>query len=121
MTAAMIASGAVVSDIEVKIFAMEGAVFALKKDVYKTITGFDSPFPEYNEKMSKARDEGKLQPWYDLINDLKDLGELTFTVCALVTDLLELELEDFADVVDDITGVASYAADAAEADIFLTV
>ncbi len=120
-TMAMIATGAVTSDIEVKVFAMEDAVFALRKDQIDKHIKFEKPYPEYNAALQDAIDTGKTQKWWELFNDLKDLGEVELTVCALVADLLGLELEDFADVVDDIQGVAKFAGDAEEADIFITI
>ena len=120
-TMSMVAAGAVSSDIEVKVFAMEDAVYALKKDQIDKNIKFEKPYPEYNSVLQEAVDSGKSQKWWELVNDLKELGDIEITVCALVTDLLGLEKEDFADVVDDIQGVAKFAGDAEEADIFITL
>lgn len=120
-TMAMLASGAVASDFEVKIFAMEDAVYALKKDVFEQNKSFNSPYDEYNKTMGAALEAGKTQPWWVLLEDLKDLGEIEFTVCALVADLLEIKEDDFMHLVDEVAGVAMFAGEAEEADIFISL
>jgi peroxiredoxin family protein len=44
------------------------------------------------------------------------MGELTIIACALVADVVGLHKEDFSELVDDIAGVANFAADIEESD-----
>lgn len=121
MTLALIASGAIASDFEVRIFAMNDAVWALRKDVVGTDTIVQSHYPEYSEKLSDALNEGKVIPWWELLADLKDFGDLTVTVCALVADVVELKEDDFHEIVDEVAGVANFAADIDESDHVLSI
>jgi len=111
MTLALIASGAIASDMEVRIFAMNDAVWALRKDMVGQDTIVSSHIPEYADKLSSALNEGKVIPWWELLTDLKEFGDLTITACALVADVVDLEKDDFHDLVDEIAGVANFAAD----------
>jgi peroxiredoxin family protein len=121
MTLALIASGAIASDFEVRIFAMNDAVWALRKDVIGTDTVVQSHFPSYSEALSDALNEGKVQPWWELLADLKEFGELTITVCALVADVVGLSEDDFHEIVDEVAGVANFAADIDESDFVLSI
>lgn len=121
MTLALIASGAIASDFEVRIFAMNDAVWGLRKDIVGTDTEVHSHFPKYTGQLADAVKDGKIVPWWDLLADLKELGELTITACALVADVVELSEDDFHELVDEVAGVANFAADIDESDHVLTI
>jgi peroxiredoxin family protein len=121
MTLALIASGAVAIDMPVRIFAMNDAVWGLKKENVGHDTIVVSHNNDYAHKLSDALNGGKVIPWWDLLSDLKDFGELKITVCALVADILELKKEDFHELVDDIAGVANFASDVEEAHNVVTI
>ncbi|WP_455139539.1 DsrE family protein [Candidatus Hodarchaeum mangrovi] len=114
-TLAMVASGAVTNDLEVFIFFMHDAVYALKKDA-PTEPDVTSIFPEVAEKINKARKEGKIAHWKDLLEDLKELGNITITACVQITEILGLEKDDLLPIVDDIVGVSTLAEQAMLAD-----
>ena len=120
-TLALVTSGAIAVDFEVRIFAMNDAVWALRKDVIGHDTMIHSHFPEFSEKLAEASNVGKLVPWWSLLEDLKDFGELTINVCALVADITGLEKEDFAPIVDGIAGVAHFAADVDDSDFVISI
>jgi peroxiredoxin family protein len=121
MTMAMLASGAVANDISVKIFAMDEAVYALKKNVYDKNVHIYSTFEEFNLGIAEAIETKKTKYWWELLDELKELGEIEFYVCSLVADLLDLETTDFIPLIDGLSGVASFTADASEADIIITL
>ncbi len=114
-TLAMVASGAVTNDIEVYIFFMHDAVYALKKDapLEPEVT---SVFPEVADKINQARREGKIIHWKELLEDIKDLGNVTITACVQITEILGLEKDDLLPIVDDVVGVSSLAEQAMLAD-----
>lgn len=121
MTMALIASGAVASDFEVRIFAMNDAVWALRKDMVGFDTVVHSNFPPYIDALADSIEDGKVAPWWELLNDLKEMGDLTITVCALVADVVGLEKDHFHELVDEIAGVANFAADLDESDHVITL
>jgi peroxiredoxin family protein len=121
MTLSLIASGAVASDMEVRIFAMNDAVWALRKDVVGTDTTVHSHFPSFMGEITKSVSEGKIIPWWELLADLKEMGEMTITACALVADVAMIKKEDFHELVDEIAGVANFAADVDDSDFVLSI
>ena len=114
-TLAMVASGAVTNDLEVYIFFMHDAVYALKKDA-PSEPEVTSVYPEVAEKVNQARKEEKIVHWKELLEDLKELGEVTITACVQITEILGLEKDDLLPFVDDIVGVSSLAEQAMLAD-----
>jgi len=59
------------------------------------------------EKIKQAKAENKLIHWKDLLEDLKDFGELKITVCGQISEVLGLSEDDFDPIVDEIAGVAT--------------
>ncbi|UCG89583.1 MAG: DsrE family protein [Candidatus Heimdallarchaeota archaeon] len=119
-TVALVASGAVTSDYEVLIFFMHDAVYALKKDA-PAEPDVTSVFPEVSNKINQARQEGKLVHWKELLEDLKDLGELQIIACVQITEILGLEKDDLLPFVDDIAGVNTLAEEAMNADQVISI
>jgi len=121
MTMSLIASGAIASDHEVRVFAMNDAVWALQQDRVGKDTEIHTNYSDFSEVISKSLTEGKVNHWWDLLKDLKEIGDLTITVCALVADLAKLEENNFHELVDDIAGVATFALDVDESDYVITI
>ncbi|MHA1983987.1 MAG: DsrE family protein [Candidatus Hodarchaeales archaeon] len=115
-TAGLLASGAVANDNEVLIFFMNDSVWALRKDFVEKNRSVNSPFPEVKRQIEEVDKSGKLQTWFNLLPDLKDLGEIQIIACGLMTDIFGLKKEDLADFVDDIAGVAFFTDAAMEYD-----
>ena len=119
-TVALLASGAITSDYEVMIFFMHDAVYPLKKDAPPE-PDVTSIFPEVFEKVNQARNEGKLIHWKELLEDLKDLGELRIVACVQITEILGLEKDDLLPFVDDIAGVNTLAEEVMKADQVISI
>ncbi len=119
-TVALVASGAITSDYEVFIFFMHDAVYALKKDAPPE-PEVTSVFPEVSNKINQARKEGKLVHWKELLEDLKDLGDLRIAACVQITEILGLEKDDLLPFVDDVVGVNTLAEEAMKADQVISI
>lgn len=120
-TAALIASGAVANDHEVLMFFMHDAVWSLKKDVYKTNRTVHSVYPEVAQKIEEQDKNGKLQIWYNLIPDLKEIGEIKIVACGLMMDIFDLKQEDLVDFVDEVAGVAYFTGEADESENIMVI
>lgn len=111
-TAALIASGAVANDHEVLMFFMHDAVWSLKKDVYLTTRNIHSVYPEVTAQIQQVDKDGKLQVWFNLIPQLKEIGEIKIVACGLMMDVFGLKKEDLVDFVDEVAGVAYFTGEA---------
>ena len=120
-TAALIASGAVANDHEVLMFFMHDAVWSLKKDVYQTNRNIHSVYPEVSEKIEQEDKNGKLQNWFMLLPQLKEIGEIKIVACGLMMDVFGLKKEELVDFVDEVAGVAYFTGEAANSDTIMTI
>ena len=120
-TAALIASGAVANDHEVLMFFMHDAVWTLKKDVYQTNRNIHSVYPEVSEKIEQEDKSGKLQNWFMLLPQLKEIGEIKIVACGLMMDVFGLKKEELVDFVDEVAGVAYFTGEAANSDTIMTI
>lgn len=118
---ALLASGAIAADYAVSIFAMNEAVWGLRKDLVGKDSSVRSSFQDYETKMNEAVMMGQVEPWWELLATLKHMGDLRLVVCALTTDVLELTQEDLMPLVDEISGVTAFAVTAGEADVTITM
>ena len=122
LTLSTIVTGAIVDDYEVKIFAMDDAVWAFKKDAIGTDLEIHSHNPAFKSALEAAqKKEGMIVPWWDMLEDLKDMGEITITLCSLMCDIAELKKEDFSDLVDKLAGVGSFMGDLYDADKVISI
>jgi peroxiredoxin family protein len=99
--AAMIASVAAVSEIEVSIFITMNAIYNfLKVNVKENKFTGGKIFEKLKEK--------KAQMFYDMLYQAKMFGGLKIYACSMVMDLLDLKKEDLLDIVDDHLGLAAF-------------
>jgi peroxiredoxin family protein len=113
---ATLCSGAIAQDYEVDIYLMQWGVHAFRKDVAET----DRPYAEHDELRSTIQENAAkigLQPWHEMLADLKELGELRIHVCSTAPKLVGVEKEDLLDIVDDIVGAVEIVSAAKDADV----
>lgn len=113
---ATLCSGAIAQDMEVDIYLMQGAVHAFRKDVAAT----DRSFSENDDTRATVQEnavELKLDPWYEMLADLKEMGDLRINVCSTAPKLLGVGLEDLLDIVDGEVGALGIVTAAQEADV----
>jgi len=121
MTLSLIASGAIAADYEVRIFAMDDAVYALRKENVGTDTVVHSKFEGFVSNMSESIKNGKVNAWWTLLEELKEIGELKITACALISEVTNTHKDDFHELVDEIAGVANFAFDLSESDHVVSI
>lgn len=98
---ALMGSVGAVSGMEVNIFITMEALKAFHKE---TVEKQDFKMGEIAMKLM----EKNVDPYFKLIADGKEMGELKVYGCSLVMDVMGWEKEDLLDIVDDIMGVAAF-------------
>ena len=116
-----IVTGAVSFDMKVKIFVMDSAVWAFRKDRYQDISFIHSPIKGYGEALKKGIESGQIYNWHKQLADLKEYGDVNITLCSLMADIDNLQQDDFIDIVDKVLTIGAYIDDLYDADkmIFL--
>ena len=110
-----VVSGTIVFDMEVRIFVMDAAVWAFRKDRYLDLK-VDTSMPGYEEALHKGIEKGTLTIWYEQLAELKEMGEISIHLCQLCCQIDNLEKEDFIDIVDGVNSIATYMDDIYSAD-----
>lgn len=108
-------SGAIVFDMEIKIFVMDEAVWAFRKDKYKELK-IDTTVPGFEDSLLKGIENGTVNVWYDQLAELKEMGDVTINLCQLCCAIDNLEKDDFLDIVDRVASIATYIDDIFNAD-----
>ncbi len=118
-----ILSGAASFDMKIKVFVMDDAVWAFRKDRYKDLK-VDSNIDGYAESLKAGVTSGVINTWYDFMGDLKEFGEegdITITLCGLMADIDKLKKEDFIDLVDRVATIGTFIDDVFEADKIISM
>lgn len=98
---ALMGTIAAASGMEVNIFATMGALNAFRKE---TVEKQDFKLGEIGQKLM----EKGVDPFFKMIEDAKDMGEMKVYACSLVLDVMGWEKEDMLDIVDDVLGVTAF-------------
>ena len=106
VAAATLAGGAVAIDMPVNIFMTHDAVYALN-DLNRPLP-IDTEFDEVKQAYAKAGEAGMMKPWYEMIREYKEIGELNVVVCGVSAQLFNITDENKPDFVDKISGVTEF-------------
>ena len=116
----LLATGAVTMDVPVNIFLTHDAVFVLKKENLEKPLEPETKFPEVKEAYKNGLESGKIKPWYELLREIKEMGDIRVIACGLAADLFGVTEDDLPDFVDGIAGVADFVGGAGENDLTIT-
>ena len=117
--AAVLATGAAAMGRKVNVFLQYWALDAFRKGSLKKDHGIaPEGGAEGAELLRAARDRGGAH-WSDMLAQAKDLGGVTITACALSMDHFGITHEDLDPIVDGVTGVAAFMAEATGAIVFI--
>ncbi|QQE81003.1 DsrE/DsrF/DrsH-like family protein [Alicyclobacillus sp. SO9] len=117
--AAIMASGAVMNDMEVDIFLTFWGLLAFKKGEAKKLATVSKDYEELGPEMMRVMQEKNVPSWYDTLEQAKEMGNIRIHACAMTADLFEMEQEDFEPILDDIIGVGEFVGMSADADTTL--
>jgi peroxiredoxin family protein len=113
--AATIAAGAAAMGTPVSILLMYWALDAFRADRIDNHHGlaYDASRPRWNEPVEHV---GSI-PWLETFRQAKELGDVTIRACAGSLATLGLDATTLDPLVDDAGGIASFLADANDAQI----
>ncbi len=104
----IIASGAAAMGVETNLFFTFWGLAALRKDAHRKWRHISSDYGQEGSNLAKLMEEKKVPSWLEVLRQAKDLGRVKVYACAMAMDLMGLKMEDLEDVVDEVTGVASF-------------
>ncbi|MGQ4891780.1 MAG: DsrE family protein [Candidatus Njordarchaeia archaeon] len=116
---AVLASGGIANDMEVHIYLMLWGVYAFLKKNLET----NKEIIEHHDKAGELEQGLKnagLKPWYEMLKELKEMGNLKIHVCGAAAKAWGASLEDIY-LADDMCGASEMAEAAAEAKVSIMV
>lgn len=116
---AIMASGAVALGKDVDIFATFYGLEAFRKGQPQKNMKMDANYPEIGPMMMKVMMAKKMPSWYDMLRQVKEMGNVKIHACATTYDLMDMKKEDLDPIVDDVIGVTEFLSKASEGGITL--
>ena len=117
----ILASGGMAMGLDVEIFATFWGALAFRKGAAEREPRISKDFEDMGPMMMQKMQEKGMQGWLETLRTAKELGNVRVNVCANTADLMDLKIEDFEDVVDEIVGVGEYVNMAKDAKITLFI
>jgi len=118
---AILTSGAVAMDMAVDIFVTFYGIHAFSKKVIRENKTFGKDFEEMVPMITQKIHEKNIPHWYDMLAEAKKSGNVKIHACSTACDMLDAKMEDLDPLVDDMVGIGSYFAEAAEAKVTLFI
>ncbi|GEA17457.1 DsrE/DsrF/DrsH-like family protein [Moorella sp. E306M] len=109
----LVSSVASMSGMEVNVFVTMEALKAFRKDVINA-REFKTAGEIGREMLNK-----KVDLFYQLLENAKDMGNLKVYGCAMAMDLMEWKKEDLIDIFDDVIGVTAFLGKAAGSQVIV--
>ncbi len=107
MAMATIANGAVAMDYDVHIFLAFWGTHAFRKSAPESFPVMPEGKP-YEELMRKNMKAKNMPNWRDMLRQAKEIGNVKIIACSNMVSLFDIPEDDFIDLVDEISGIASY-------------
>ncbi len=117
--AAIMASGAVALGKDVEIFLTFYGLEAFRKGAAQRNMKMDVNYPEVGPMMMKVMMEKKMPSAYDMLRQVKEMGNVKVHACATTFDLMGMKKEDLDPIVDDVIGVTEFLSKASEGGVTL--
>lgn len=119
--AATLATGAVAMGMDVDLFLTFWGVEAFKKGAKEQPPRLTAAFADYGPVMRELMEEKGVPHWLDTLRNAREIGNVRIFACGATMDLFGLKLDDLDEIVDEITGVASFIDRAKGAEISMFI
>ena len=121
MAVATLATGAVAMGMDVEIFLTFWGLEAFRKGAAATNTRLSADFADYGPAVMQAMADKHVPNWLDTLKGAQEIGNLKVQACSMTMELFGHTLADLEDIVEDVTGVASFTETARNGQITLFI
>ena len=118
---ATLATGAAALGMEVELFLTFWGLEAFKKGAKEQPPRIAAEFADYGPVMMELMQAKNVPHWLDTIRSAREIGNVRIYACSATMELFETTLDQLEDVVDEITGVATFVDRAKDADISMFI
>lgn len=117
IAAATLTTGAAAMDMEVELFLTFWGLEAFRKGAKERPPRITAEFQDYAPVMMELMKAKNVPHWLDTLRSAREIGSVKVFACSATMELFDMKLEDLEDVVDEITGVATFIDRAKDAEI----
>jgi peroxiredoxin family protein len=118
---ATLATGAAAMGMEVELFLTFWGLEAFKRGAKERPPRITAEFADYGPVMMELMQAKHVPHWLDTIGDAREIGDVKVFACSATMELFDMKIEDLEDVVDEVTGVATFIDRAKDADISMFI
>jgi peroxiredoxin family protein len=118
---ATLATGAAAMGMEVDLFLTFWGLEAFKKDANGSVPLVSAEFAEMGPMMRDIMQAKQVPHWLDTLRGAREIGEVKVYACSATMEMFGHKLEDLEDIVDEVTGAASFIERARDSKITLCI
>jgi len=117
IAAATLTTGAAAMDMEVRWINQKGGRRRGRKGAKEQPPRITAEFQDYAPVMMELMKAKNVPHWLDTLRSAREIGSVKVYACSATMELFDMKLEDLEDVVDEVTGVATFIDRAKDAEI----
>jgi peroxiredoxin family protein len=118
---ATLATGAAAMGMEVELFLTFWGLEAFRKGAKERSPRITAEFEDYGPVMMELMQAKHVPHWLDTLRAAREIGDVRILACSATMELFDMKLDDLEDVVDEVTGVASFIDRAKDAEISMFI
>jgi peroxiredoxin family protein len=118
---ATLATGAAAMGMEVELFLTFWGLEAFKQGAKTRPPRITAEFEDYGPVMMELMQAKHVPHWLDTIRAAREIGDVKVFACSATMELFDMKIEDLEDVVDEVTGVATFIDRAKDAEISMFI
>jgi peroxiredoxin family protein len=121
MAASILATGGAAMGMDVEIFLTTWGLMAFRKDDYKSNSRVSADFEDYRSVMMEQMAAKHAPTWMENLKGAKEIGNVRVIACSMTMELFGLKVTDLEDMVDEVTGVATFVEQARDSSTTLFI
>jgi peroxiredoxin family protein len=121
IAAATLASGGAMMDMEVELFLTFWGLEAFKKGSKQQPPRISAEYADYAPEMAELMQAKNEPHWLDTLRAAREIGAVKLYACSATMELFGYTKDDLEDIVDEVTGVATFVERAREAKISMFI
>jgi len=119
--AATLTTGGAAMGMEVDLFLTFWGLEAFKKDAIGSVPLVSAEFAELGPMMREVMQAKRVPSWLDTLRGAREIGVVKVYACRATMESFGHKLEDLEDIVDEVTGAASFIDRAKDSKITLFI
>ena len=118
---ATLATGAAAMGMEVELFLTFWGLESFRKGAKAQPPRITAEYADYGPVMMELMQAKHVPHWLDTLRDAREIGSVKVYACSATMELFGMQKDDLEDIVDEVTGVATFVDRAKDAAISMFI